>query len=137
MAIESVVVAPVLILMALGTFQLGTLVSRQQELQSGASDVTAIILAAARSQSGGVSSNDIKAVVKASLRLNDDQVTLLQRYRCGTDTTLTDDANSCAAGVQRYDYVVLQLTDTVTPTWAKYGMGSPFTFTVNRTIQIK
>jgi Flp pilus assembly protein TadG len=137
MAIESVIVAPVLILMALGAFQMGTLVSRQQELQSGASDVVSIILAANASNGNGVSSSDIKAVVKNSLNLADNEITLLQRYRCGASATLTEDANSCASGEQRYEYVVLQLTDTVTPTWVKYGMGRPFTFTVNRTVQIK
>ena len=137
MAIESVIVAPVLILMALGAFQMGSLVSRQQELQSGASDVVAIILAANASNGNGVSSEDIRTVVKSSLNLADNEVTILQRYRCGTSTTLTDQSNACASGVQRYDYVLLQLSDTVTPTWAKYGMGRPFTFTVNRTIQIK
>ena len=137
MAIESVIVAPVLILMALGAFQMGSLVSRQQELQSGASEVAAIILAANASNGSGVSSADIKTVIKSSLNLADNEVTLLQRYRCGTATTLVEARNTCASGVQVYEYVVLQLSDTVTPTWAKYGMGSPFTFTVNRTIQIK
>ena len=136
MAIESVIVAPVLILMALGAFQAGSMVSRQQELQSGASEVAAIILAAAQSSSG-VSSADIKTVVKSSLNLTDSQVTLLQRYRCGTDPNLIETANTCAGGTQQYEYVLLQLTDTYTPVWAKYGMGSAFNYTVNRTIQIK
>ena len=135
MAIESVIVAPVLVLMALGAFQVGSMVSRQQELQSGASEVAGIILAAAAGS--GTSSDDIKTVIKSSLTLTDDQVTLLERYRCGTNTAMTDQANSCASGVQRYDYVLLQLTDTYTPMWAKFGVGSPFTYTVNRTIQIK
>ena len=135
MAIESVIVAPVLVLMALGAFQVGSMVSRQQELQSGASEVAGIILAAAAGS--GTSSEDIKTVIKSSLTLTDDQVTLLERYRCGTNTAMTDQPNSCASGVQRYDYVLLQLTDTYTPMWAKFGVGSPFTYTVNRTIQIK
>lgn len=137
MAIESVIVAPVLILMALGAFQAGSMVSRQQELQSGASDVAAIILAAAQGTGSGVSSADIKAVVMSSLNLSASEVTLLQRYRCGNATTMTDDANSCATGTQRYEYVLIQLTDTYTPVWAKFGMGSPFTYTVNRTVQIR
>lgn len=137
MAIESVIVAPVLILMALGAFQAGSMVSRQQELQSGATDVAAIILATAQSNGNGVSSADIKTVVMSSLNLTDSQVTLLQRYRCGNATTMTDDADSCASGVQRYEYVLIQLSDTYTPVWAKYGMGSPFTYTVNRTVQIR
>lgn len=136
LAIESVLVAPVLVLMALGAFQMGQVVSRQQELQSGASEVVAIILAA-NASSSAISSDDIKAVVKTSLNLADNEVTLTRKYRCGTATTLTETANSCATGVQQYEYVVVALTDTITPTWAKYGMGSAFNFSVNRTVQIK
>lgn len=135
LAIESAIVAPLLVLMALGVFQVGTMVSRQQELQSGASDVTAIILAAASGP--GTSSEDIKTVIKSSLNLTDSQVTLEQRYRCGAATTLTDDPATCASGTQVSEYVLLKLTDTYTPMWAQYGVGAPFTYAVNRTIQIK
>lgn len=135
LAIESAIVAPVLVLMALGVFQVGSMVSRQQELQSGASDVTAIILAAANGP--GTSSADIKTVIKSSLNLTDSQVTLQQKYRCGAATTLIDDPATCASGTQVSEYVLLQLTDIYTPLWAKYGVGTPFNYTVNRTIQIK
>lgn len=137
MAIESVIVAPVLVLMALGAFQMGTVVSRQQELQSGASDVVAIILAANASNGAAVQSTDIEEVVKTSLGLTSEQVTLEQRYRCGTSTTLTATAPTCDAGVPRYEYVHLVLTDTIEPTWAKFGMGSPIAFTVTRTVQVR
>jgi hypothetical protein len=76
-------------------------------------------------------------VVETSLGLAVDQVILQQRYRCGTTATLTTQPNSCAHGVQQYEYVHLQLTDTIEPAWVKFGMGSPFEFTVTRTIQIK
>ena len=135
LAIESAIVAPLFVLMALGVFQVGSMVSRQQELQSGASDVTAIILAAANGP--GTSSADIKAVIKSSLNLTDSQVTLQQKYRCDAAATLIDDPANCAAGTQISEYVLLQLTDTYTPLWATYGVGAPVTYTVNRTIQIK
>lgn len=135
MAIESVIVAPVLALMALGAFQVSTMVSRQQELQSAASDVEAIILAASQTTGSGVSSAQIEQVVEDSLDLDDNQVTLAQRYRCGTGDLV--ETASCGTGVQRYEFVLLRLTDTYTPFWAEYGVGRPVTYTVNRTIQIK
>ena len=46
-AIETALVAPLLALMSIGTFEVGTMVSRQQELQSAASEAESIILAAA------------------------------------------------------------------------------------------
>jgi Flp pilus assembly protein TadG len=136
MAIESVVVAPILILLALGAFQVGSMVSRQQELQSGAADVEAIILAAAQSSGAAVSSTDIEQVVEQSLGLDASEVTLAQRYRCGTGPLVTADV-ACVGGQQRYEFVLLQLTDTYVPFWTSYGVGAPFTYTVNRTIQIQ
>jgi Flp pilus assembly protein TadG len=50
MAIETAIVAPVLALMAIGSFEVGSMVSRQQELQSAASEAESIILAASASE---------------------------------------------------------------------------------------
>ena len=50
MAIETTIVAPVLALMAIGSFEVGSMVSRQQELQSAASEAESIILAASASE---------------------------------------------------------------------------------------
>ena len=79
MAIETVIVAPVLVLMALGAFEVGSVVSRQQELQSAASEAEGIILAA--SGGTGADSAQIEAVIEDSLGLSETQVTLQQRFR--------------------------------------------------------
>ena len=134
MAIESVIVAPVLALFALGAFQVGSMVSRQQELQSAASDVEAIILAATQSDTA-IDSTAIEDVVENSLDLDEDQVILAQRFRCG-DGALAETV-TCDPDVRRYEFVLVQLTDTYTPFWAEYGVGAPVTYTVNRTIQIQ
>lgn len=135
MAIETVLVAPVLALMALGVFQVGMLVSRQQELQSGASEAESIVLAAANGP--GTDSTTIQNIVANSLHLKPSQVTLQQRYRCDNATTLVSDAASCPTGTsETYRYILLTLTDTYTPLWAQYGVGSPFQYNVSRTIQV-
>ena len=46
MVIETAIVAPVLVLMALGAFQVSQLVARQLELESAATEAAAIALAA-------------------------------------------------------------------------------------------
>lgn len=134
MAVETALVAPVLALFAVGTFQVGSLISRQQELQSGASQAEGIILAAANGT--GTNSNDIKNVIKNSLGLQDNQVSLQLRYRCGTAPGLTTDASSCPSGTQVYQYILLTLTDTYTPAWAQFGVGGPYQYNVTRTIQV-
>lgn len=134
-AIETVLVAPLLALMAIGTFEVGTMVSRQQELQSSASEAESIIMAAASGT--GTDSNTMRSVIEDSLGLSDSNVTLQQRFRCNLASTLTSDASTCNASQPIFQYVLLHVTDTYAPVWTNYGIGQPFTYTVNRTIQVK
>ena len=135
MAIETVIVAPVLVLMALGAFEVGSVVSRQQELQSAASEAEGIILAA----SGGTGANSaqIEAVIEDSLGLSEAQVTLQQRFRCNSATTMVSAAADCGSVEPIYQYVQLQVTDTYTPVWTRYGVGSPVSYSVSRTVLVQ
>ena len=45
-----------------------------------------------------------------------------------------DDTSGCTAEFSRY--VQISLTDTYTPVWAKVAFGSPFNYSVVRTVQI-
>lgn len=135
MAIETAIVAPLLAVMALGTFEVGTMVSRQQELQSSASEAEGIILAVAGGT--GATSDKIEEVIENSLGLSGDQVTLQQRFRCDTATTLSTDASTCDSDLPIYQYVLLNVTDTYTPIWTDFGVGSPLTYSVERTVQVQ
>lgn len=138
-AIETALVAPVLALMALGTFEVGRLVSRQQELQSAASEAEAIILAAAGGT--GTDSDVMQDVLEDSLNPSgarpDLEIELEQRFRCDAAAALTEDAASCDAAKPIYRYVLLHVTDTYTPVWTNFGVGSPFAYDVERTIQVQ
>ena len=132
MAVETAIVAPVLALMSIGIFEVGTMVSRQQELQSAASEAEAIVMAAAAS--GGVESDDIKEIIVRSMGLKPAQIDLARRFRCG-DGALILDATACEERVT--EYVMVNLEDSYTPIWANYGVGSEFDYVVDRTIMVK
>lgn len=134
MAIETAIVAPVLALLAIGVFEVGTLVSRQQELQSAASEAEGIILAA--SAGGGTDSTTIEEVIEHSLNLDPDQVTLEERFRCDAADTLVEDGTACDTNRPIYQYVVLHVTDTYTPVWTWFG-SKPYTYDVERTVQVR
>jgi Flp pilus assembly protein TadG len=134
MAIETAIVAPVLAMMAIGVFEVGTLVSRQQELQSSASEAEGIILAAAAGAS--TDSAKIEEIIEHSLNLGPDQVTLEERFRCDAAETMTDDETTCDAEKPVYRYVLLQVTDTYTPVWTWFG-SKPHTYNVERTVQVR
>lgn len=134
MAIETALIAPVLALMALGTFEVSNMVSREQELQSAANEATEITLAAAGGS--GVSSNDLEDIIEATLGLSDSDVVLAQLFRCDASTTTTTDSTSCDPSRPVYEYVRLTVTDTYRPTWTRFGVGQPINYNIVRTVQI-
>ena len=138
MAIETALIAPLLALMALGVYEVSSIVSREQQLQSAANEASEIILAAA--SGSGINSGDLEDIIETSLGLTDPQLTIVDRYRCGTATTLVatppTPSTGCAASEQVYTYVRLTVSATYTPMWTKFGVASPIQYNVVRTVQI-
>ena len=138
MAIETALIAPLLALMALGVFEVSSIVSREQQLQSAANEASEIILAAAGGS--GINSGDLEAIIVTSLGLSPSEVDIDDRYRCGTAGTLTTSMPSpetgCAASQQIYSYVQLTVQDTYTPMWTKFGVAAPINYTIIRTVQV-
>ena len=136
MAVETAIVAPVLATMALGAFEASSIVSRQQQLQSAASEAGEIILAAANGT--GVTLTGLKTILKSSLGLSDNQITLVKRYRCDTGALveIAPTTASCGNSKPIYTYIHLTLTYTYTPTWTNFGIGSPVNYSVVRTVQV-
>ncbi len=137
MAIETAIVAPVLASMALGAFDASRILSRQQQLQSAANEASEIILAA--SMGTGVSSSDLKTILVNSLGIQSSQLTIAQRFRCDDSATLVATAPSppgCATSKPVFKYVQLTLTETYTPVWTQFGIGSPVNYNIVRTVQV-
>ena len=133
-AIETAFVAPVLILMTLGIFEIGTIVARQHELQSAANESEIIILAT--NQGAQTDIDTIKQIVQQSVSLTANEVALTQSYRCGTAEVLVDNVGSCAEDDVVSTYVNLDITEQYEPTWTYMGIGSPITFSVERRVQV-
>ena len=130
--IETAFVAPVLALLGLGAFQVSQAVARQHELQAGADDAAAMALAGWKNDAAQVTA--LKSVLKSTLNLTDAQVTITHKYRCGTTVAYVDIKTACAAGTVIATYLRIALTDTYTPTWTEFGMGSPINYNVTRTV---
>lgn len=132
--IETAFVAPVLVTMALGGYDVSRMIARQHELQSAAADTEAIVLAAASGTA--TDNNTVKNVLMNTLGLSSSQVSVTQVYRCGSVTTVVTDSSLCSIGVAVVTYVKVVFTDTYTPVWTKFGIGSPFNYRVERTVQV-
>lgn len=134
MAIEVAFVVPVLATIAIGVFEVGAIVSRQQELQSAASEAEAIVLAALGGT--GSDSGQIEDVLEESLGLRDNQFTINQRFRCDVSDQMQTAADSCDASEPIYRYVQIQVTDSYEPVWSKFGIGEGINYSLTRTIQV-
>lgn len=135
MLIETAIVAPVLILLALGAFQASGVVARQTDLQNAASEAAAIALAAAPDTDA--KRTTVEQVIEASSGLAPDKVTVSAAYRCDASTTYVTSPDSCASAQVVSSFVKITLTDTYTPTWTEFGMGSPIEYNVTRYVMFQ
>ena len=131
--IEVAILAPVLIIMALGGFDVSRMVARQHELQSGAGDAEQIVLAAASGTSTDV--NTIKSVLANTLGIPNDasHITVTKLYRCGTTTM---QSTVCSSGAYESTYLQVTFNDSYTPLWSQFGIGGPVSYQVQRLVQI-
>ncbi|MWV27958.1 TadE/TadG family type IV pilus assembly protein [Aurantiacibacter rhizosphaerae] len=146
MAIETAFVAPVLLVMALGGFEASAMVARQTELQSAAAEAAAVVRAVAPEDAAA--RNTVRDIVATSLcgkttptvsdgkaRCGTVTVDVDPIYRCGTATDYITNADGCGSGT-RYKFIKIDITDTYSPIWAEWGVGSAVSYDVNRTVQV-
>ena len=133
-AIETAIVAPVLLLLSLGAFEVSSLVARQGELQSAANEGETIALTFADGATTDLAT--IKNILKSSIGLTSDQMTLSMQYRCGVDEVLVQTDEECDPGDIVSTYVQLHLTDQYQPLWTSFGVGKPITMDITRRVQV-
>lgn len=134
MAIETAIVAPILLMLSLGAFDASRMVARQSELQSAAAEATSIVLA--KTPETAAELTTIEQVIEASTGLAANKVTLTKVYRCGTDASYITDPATCANAKLLSTFIRLNLSDTYTPRWTSLGIGSTVNYNVQRTVQL-
>ena len=137
MVIETAIVAPVLVLMSLGAFQVSSLVARQSELDSAAAEGAAIAIASPPTTSAKLTT--LQQVIATSLTpaapaVNQVTVTVSAAYRCNSSSAYVTAASSCTSGVIA-NYVKIYITDSYTPSWVNYGIGSTINYRVTRYVE--
>ena len=132
--VETAIVAPVLVLLALGTFDISRMVGRQSDLQTGATEVQSIVLAVANGTATDV--NTIQGVLMSTLSLPSNKVAVVKMFRCGNNSTLVAASSNCNSNAVISTYVQVTLTDTYNPMWTNFGVGQAMNYRVQRTVQI-
>ena len=133
MAIETALVAPILVALSLGGFEASQMVARNSELQSAIGEAQAIVMAA--TPDDNAKRGIVEGVIEDSTGLAPEQVTLVLRYRCGTTATLVADTSTCGSTTYA-TFVLITVTDTYVPGWTSFGIGEPVDLTFTRTVQI-
>lgn len=134
MAIETAIVAPIVILLALGSADMSKIVSRQQELQSAVAQVEGIALAA--NAGASTDTTTLKAILMESLSLPSSKVSVDKLYRCSANTTLVQESSSCSSSDVVSTYVRITLTDSYDPIWKRVSNIGTWNFSVVRTVQL-
>lgn len=133
MAIETAFVAPILLVLALGGFEVSSMVARQTELQTAAAEAAAVVRAVIPETAE--ERTTVRDILVTSTGLTNEQVTITEVYRCGTTATYVTVADTCGSGTQ-YKFIKVDLTDTYAPIWTKFGVTSGFDYNISRTVQI-
>ena len=134
MAIETAFIAPMLMIMTFGIFEVGTVVARQHELQSAANEAEIIIMAT--NQGATVEVSQLEAIIRNSVDVPDNNITVEREYRCNLNDTKIKIKGNCPTGAFITEYVNLSISDTYEPTWTAFGVGKPITFSVDRSVLI-
>lgn len=132
-AIETALVAPILVALSLGGFEASQMVARNNELQSAIGEAQAIVMAA--TPDDDAKRTIVEGVIEDSTGLDDDQVSLALRYRCGTTASLVSDTSTC--GTTTFStYIQITVSDTYQPGWTSFGIGGPVAMSFTRKVQI-
>lgn len=133
-AIETAFVLPILILMTIGIFEVGTMIARQHELQSAANESEIIIFAT--NQGAETNIADIRNILRQSVNLTGNDIQITQSYRCNADAALVASPTLCPDDEPMSSYINLDITDTYRPVWTYMGVGRPIRFSVQRRVQV-
>ncbi len=130
MAIETALVAPILVLLAVGSYQVSGVVARQTELQSAAAEAVAIALAAAPDTTAKRAT--VERVIETSSGLSPDKVTVSAAYRCDDSRAYVTSTNLCTSPKVVSSFVRIDLRDTYSPPWTRLGVGRPINYNITR-----
>lgn len=131
-AIETAIVTPVLLLMSLAAFETSMMYARQMDLQNAAAEASQIALAAAPTDA--VARATVKGVIVASTGVADEDVRVLERYRCDVQDDYVTDSAECTGHYARF--IRIEIEDTYTPSWSKITSLSPLNYNVVRMVQV-
>ena len=132
--VETAIVLPVLVMMALGGFEASQIIARENELQIAIAEAAEIVLATIPEDQEDLDA--IEEIIEASAGLPDGGVILQKKFRCDATAALVDDTSSCGADAVISEFIHLNVFASYQPLWTSFGIGGTVPFNIRRRIQI-
>lgn len=131
--VETAIVAPTLIIMCIGSFEVATMIEKQSRLQTTAELATeiAVISSPDTEAERAAIEGELSAALPPSAAIQ-----VVYKYRCGVETTLSTTPPSGCEEEYLSTYLHIALEDRYEPVWADFGIGSAFDYDVQRTVQV-
>ncbi len=133
-AIEAALIAPVMVMLALGSFEISNVIAKRSELQGTMAEASGIALAS--EPTSEQRRNTVKAIIEESSGLTAEEVTVDAAYRCGSGANYVESATGCGAA-KVSSYVKIELNSTYAPLWNEFGIGGPLEQSLTRYVMIK
>ena len=134
MAIETALVAPVLLALSMGGYEASRIFARQTELQTAVAEAGDVAIAIKVDTS--LERSKLRDRIKASTGLTDAEVTIANSYRCGADASTVTSSTSCSGSQVITTYLEIHVTDTLNPMWSQLGFGDEVNFNVRRLVLV-
>lgn len=135
MIVETAVIAPVLILLSLGAYQVSNAVARESELQNAMNVAQGVALASAPDDDG--KRLVLKQIIAASASVPIEDIEVTAAYRCNSTTTYVETETACSVGDKVSSYVKINITDSFEPVWTEFGFGKTITLGAERYILLQ
>lgn len=133
-AIEAALIAPMMVVLALGSFEISNVIARRSELQGAMAEASGIALAS--EPTSPTRRDTLKAIIQESSDLSAENVSVDAAYRCGSGEDFVRTVSSCGSS-KVSSYVKIELNDSYTPIWSEFGIGGSLQQNLTRYVMIK
>ncbi len=133
MAIETALVAPMLMALSMGAYEASRIYARQTELQTAIAEAGDVAIAI--KVDTDLERSKLRDRIKSSTGLEDANVVISNSYRCGTTETTVSQSSSCGTAAVT-TYLEIHVTDTLTPMWTNLGFGNTIDFNLRRLLLV-
>lgn len=133
--IETAIIAPVLLVMSIGAYDVSRGVARQTELQEVTAEFAAIAMA--RESVGQTEIEQMKEIAVASARVDENAIEIVENVKCGIAPDVYDASYLCPGSEEQSRLLTIAIEATYVPTWTNFGVGRPINLSVTRSVQIQ